>query len=88
MSKNLHIIIVRVNVIRPVCRLVFGHNHSVAHRMVAGIAVAAFGVFIVKHFGHVENEFIAATVDGVGYGLHGLGLTPFAEYLSGMFAEA
>lgn len=84
--ETAHKLIVQVNLVRPLASLVFGRHHSTGHRMLAGVVVAAVGVFIVKHMGHHSNEYVGMVVDGVGYGLHGLGLTPFAEYLSESYA--
>ncbi len=78
-------IAVRVNVIRPLCSMMFGKNHSVLSRMAAGVVIATTGVIIAKYFGHSHEPIIAYVGDGVGYGLHGLGLTPFIEYLAEEF---
>lgn len=81
-NNPVRLVLVRVNVIRPICSVVLGRNHSVLHRMMAGFVVAAVGVFIAKHGAAYINEYIA---DGFGYGLHGIGLVPFIEYLSEHF---
>lgn len=78
-ASPVRLILVRVNVIRPICSVVLGKNHSILHRMVAGFLMAAVGVFVAKHGASWVNEYLA---DGVGYGLHGVGLVPFIEYLS------
>lgn len=81
----LHVVVVRVNVVRPLASLVFGKNHSVGHRMLAGTLVMAIGVMIAKYVGHSANEIIAHLGDGIGYGLHGIGLIPFIESMASKF---
>lgn len=76
------VILVHINVIRPICSVVLGKNHSTTHRLAAGFIVAAIGVVIAKHAGAFGNEYIEHIGDGVGYALHGLGLVPFIEYLA------
>ncbi len=80
-------VIVRVNVIRPVCSLLFGNNHPLYVRLIAGLVVAASGVVLAKYVGHSHNEIVAYIGDGVGYGLHALGLTPFIEHVAHTFED-
>lgn len=76
------------NVARPICDHLLNHDHTHAHRMVVGVMVMSVGVCIAKAAGHHEIELVAYLGDGIGYGIHGLGLTPFVEYLLVKFAEA
>lgn len=69
----------RVNVIHPLCNHVVGKHHTFTHRALAGVVVMTAGVVVAKTIGHNENEIVSLIGDGVGYGLHGFGLTPFIE---------
>ncbi len=75
-------IVRRYNVFHPVCSLLFGKHHKASHRMVVGFIVAAGGVYLAKYTGHFESELVHYLGDGVGYGLHGMGLVPFIEYIT------
>ncbi len=44
-----------------------------------------FGVFIAKMAGEFGHPLVAGLSDMLGYAIHGLGLTPFAVYLSEKF---
>jgi hypothetical protein len=84
-KSGLQVVIVKVNIIRPIASCVFGKNHNTAHRLLAGTVVMAAGVMIAKYVGHSPNEIIAHLGDGVGYGLHGIGLIPFIESIAEKF---
>ena len=88
MIKKIHAIAYRCNIARPVCRVMLGHEHSHTHRMAVGAVVMACGVAIAKATGRSEYELICYIGDGIGYGIHGLGLTPYIEFIVGKFAEA
>ncbi len=66
-----------LNVARPICDHLLGEQHTHHHRMMIGTFVMTVGVTIAKVAGH--NEII-------GYAVHGLGLTPFVEYLLAQIA--
>lgn len=81
-QKRLHHAIVSCNVTRPVARHLFGHDHTVTHRMVVGLVVMSAGVMVSK----LELHGIPAwhyVADGIGYFIHGLGAAPFIEYFIG-----
>ncbi len=82
MNAKIHAVAVRLNVARPLCATLLGHDHKPAHRMTVGIVVMSVGVFIAKASHGIHFEVLAMAVDCVGYGVHGLGLTPFIEWLS------
>jgi hypothetical protein len=87
--KNVTITIVRsANVARPICDHLLNHDHTHTHRMAVGVMVMTVGVCIAKAAGHNEIALIAYIGDGIGYAIHGLGLTPFIEILVTKFAEA
>ena len=69
-----------------------GPNHTHSHRIKAGIPIMVIGVMVAKSAAliHVESAYIIiqllgslghGLLDLIGYALHGLGLTPVAEYL-------
>ena len=76
-----------VNITRPMCHALLGKEHTHAHRMMVGTIVMSVGVLIAKTAGHVEYAAIAFIGDAIGYGVHGLGLTPFLEFVISKFAE-
>lgn len=61
-----------LNVARPICDHLLGEEHTHHHRMMIGTFVMTVGVTIAKVAGH--NDIMVVAV-------HGLGLTPFVEYL-------
>lgn len=75
----IRLVIIRINVVRPLCDSLVGENHTFKHRAGVGIIVMLLGVLIAKTFGHHEIQAVAVIADAVGYGLHGVGLIPFAE---------
>lgn len=79
------VLIVHINIARPVCNLMFGPEHKPHHRIMVGGVVAGFGVFIAHYFAHVESALVEGLADFFGYGLHGLGLTPIIETLTAHF---
>lgn len=76
-----------VNITRPVCHALLGKEHTHAHRMMVGTLVMSIGVLIAKSAGHVELAAVAFIGDAIDYGIHGLGLTPFLEFIISNFAE-
>ncbi len=86
--RVIHIVLIRLNVVRPVCDSLVGKHHTVRHRMITGVIIMVIGVAIAKVVGHSPYAMLAGIGDGVGYALHGLGLMPFAEHLSEKFNEA
>jgi uncharacterized protein YcfJ len=87
MVRPIQIFIYRVNVVRPICNHLVGRHHTFTHRLITGVIVMVVGVLIAKHFGHSSNQLVAIIGDAIGYGLHGLGLTPLVESMVGEFEE-
>lgn len=67
------------NLPKAICRHLVGKEHDTHHHMLAGVFVMVVGVAIAKsvEFFHFPGAHFA--LDLVGYGVHGLGLTPFIE---------
>ncbi len=74
-------IVSKLNAPRVVCQHLFGKDHTTTHRMIVGAVVMVTGVCIAKLGGHAEMQVLAYLSDVVGYGIHGIGLTPFLEAL-------
>lgn len=77
----------RVNVPRMIASHLIGKRHSTAHHMAVGLAVMMAGVGIAHLGSAVESFFIRVWLDIVGWGIHGLGLTPYLESVISAFAE-
>ena len=87
-AKEIVVVVVyRMNVARPICNHLVGKEHTFAHRLITGVLIMAVGIFIAQYYGHHHNELIAAIGDGVGYALHGLGLTPIVEAVVKNYGE-
>ncbi len=69
------------NVPKHICSAVLGRNHGYGSRIIVGIVVGVSGVAVAKFFGHSPNVYVEYAGDAIGYGLHGMGLTPILEYL-------
>lgn len=67
------------NLPKEVCRHLVGEHHSRSHHMVVGVVIMVIGVGVVKLLETVHLPGLHFTADVIGYGLHGLGLTPFVE---------
>lgn len=78
-------IVTYVNITIPLFDSLLCPKHSHVHRMLTGVAVMVIGVAIAKIAGHNPNLWIAGIGDMLGYAVHGVGLTPFAVYLSEKF---
>lgn len=74
-------VITCVNLPRFLCTHLFGHHHSLRHRMGMGAGVMMVGVTVAKVAHTIEFLVVALIVDGIGYALHGLGAAPYVEYL-------
>jgi hypothetical protein len=86
-EKILHIVEC-INLPKTVCNHLAGENHTLGHRLIVG-TVVMFAGGMIAHFGpillHGSHGFVGGmlhvAVDVFGYGIHGLGLVPYAEYV-------
>lgn len=69
-----------LNLPREICHHLIGTHHKPSHRMICGTLVMAAGVAIA-HTAPGFPHYMAMAVDGIGYGIHALGATPFIEAL-------
>lgn len=69
-----------INLSRVVCTHLFSKQHTETHRMCVGVVFIAVGVAISK----IETTIHAVhfLLDGIGYGIHGIGVTPFIDKLA------
>ncbi len=78
----IHRIIHVFNLPKHICNHVLGENHTKAHRMGAGMIVMVIGVTVAKSCANIHFLNLHFIADLIGYGIHGLGLTPFIEHLA------
>lgn len=79
-TKKIFIILDKVNVPRIVGNHLFNKSHSDIHRMLTGVLIMSIGVCVSKV--HFTIYVFQLVIDGVGYGIHGIGLTPFIEKIT------
>lgn len=58
-----------------------GEDHPHPHRMVVGVFVMTTGVAIAKSGHAIDATAWLITADVIGYAVHGLGFTPYLEWL-------
>ena len=60
----------------------FDDKHTMGHRMLVGLLVMVVGVIVAKS-GHIvsHNTLIIYGADVMGYGIHGVGASPYIEHL-------
>lgn len=79
-TKKIFVLLNKVNVPRIVGDHLFNKSHTDTHRMLTGVVLMSIGVVVSKiHFTLIIFQLI---IDGVGYGIHGIGLTPFIEKIT------
>lgn len=72
-------ILEKANIPKIICIHLIGEEHSVHHRMGAGVITMAIGVVIAKTTsGMYVVQFIGELL---GYLIHGIGSIPFVEWL-------
>lgn len=66
------------------CRHLMGEEHTHWHHMAVGFVVMVLGVIVSKAGVLLDTHSIIIHYGGdvLGYGIHGIGLTPFIEFLS------
>ena len=60
---------------------IFGKEHTLAHRCIVGIIFMIFGVICAKMSVLYIDPIRHIGLDVIGYGLHGIGLSPLIEAL-------
>lgn len=79
MKANFLNAINKINIAKKICNQLLGNEHHVAQRIGLGLVIMAVGVVLAKASSGCNSEFLEYTGDCVGYGLHGVGLTPIIE---------
>ena len=76
-----------INISKNICNHFLGENHTASHRMFCGFGVMIVGVLV----SHISSEssiiFIKIMGDLSGYAIHGLGVLPYAEYLTSLIKK-
>lgn len=69
----------RANLPRRIADHLIGQQHSRCHQCLIGLGLMIVGVLVAR--GAAEIHFVVIHVAGdlIGYGIHGLGLTPYVE---------
>lgn len=71
----------RLNIVGHACRFAFGEDHPLWARLLSGGTIAATGVLVAKIGGEIHVFHFHFIADYFGYALHGLGITPFIEWV-------
>lgn len=82
MSK-IHTVLDRVNVPKMVTTWALGERHHPVSRLLAGALIMVLGVLLSRLPEACEwhGFLVRCGADLVGFGIHGVGLTPFLEAL-------
>jgi hypothetical protein len=85
---RVHKVVNRLNAPRKLCEVAFA-SPKVHHRILAGVMIGCCGVGIAKspEYFHVHVEVATYFADVIGYGIHGIGLTPILECLMKVFSN-
>lgn len=67
---------------RTICNQLFGTKHPFIHRFIAGLIIAACGVYLADYCKSLHNELYRFSGDVFGMGLHGIGITPVIEKMA------
>lgn len=77
--KRIICIISKVNLPRIICTHLVGTCHTKRHRKITGLILMSAGVTIAHMTGQLGVKFVQFLGDGIGYGIHGIGLIPFID---------
>lgn len=72
----------KFNIPHLICNHIIGKEHKIQHRITVGTAIMMIGVLISKSGGGISLIIIHYLFDAIGYGLHGIGLIPWIEYIT------
>lgn len=75
------------NIPRIASEHMFGEDHTLHHRMFTGVIVMSIGVMTAKFGANIQTFHIHYILDGFGYMIHGIGASPFVEYLISMIKQ-
>ena len=81
MINLIHRHVTKINVPRTICSFLFGKRHARRHQMVVGVIIMGAGVTVAHAASWFDHTpIVGGLLDGLGYGIHGIGLTPFIEW--------
>lgn len=72
----------RFNIPHLICNHIIGKEHKIQHRITVGTVIMMIGVLISKGGGGISLVIVHYLSDAIGYGLHGIGLIPWIEYIT------
>lgn len=64
---------------RVICNHLIGREHRLVHRIIVGVIIMVFGVYMTKLAADTHILVIDIIGDTVGFLLHGIGGIPFVE---------
>lgn len=71
-----------LNIPGMICNHVVWKDHTLTHRIIAGMVLMFIGVSISQAGGAITIVFVHYGLDALGYALHGFGALPIFELLS------
>lgn len=77
MKRILSNILYHIDLSRHVSNHLVGEHHTVRHRQITGVFIIVIGEMIAKSVSHDMFFILQLAIDGVGYGLHAIGMIPF-----------
>lgn len=83
MSNKLTQLVERINLAKVLANHLFGRRHTDKHRKICGIVVMIAGVSIAKLSVLINYNIVHFMGDGIGYAIHGIGLSPFLSDFEG-----
>lgn len=75
----------KINVVKKICIHLLGPNQTIGHRMLVGCCIMGLGVFIVESTAHIA--IVSYITNIAGFGIHGIGVTPFVEWAGGLSVD-
>jgi hypothetical protein len=80
--RKLKIIFNNIKLSRVVCDHLFSKSHTEVHRIGIGFIIMGMGVFVSKI--PTSIHAIHFLLDGIGYGIHGIGIAPIIDKLASL----
>ena len=71
----------KFNIPAKICKHLVGKEHTIGHRLCVGVLIMCVGVMVSKIVFIFDSTYVHYVGDIIGYGIHGIGLTPFVEMI-------
>lgn len=71
----------KINLPKKLALHIFGQNHTHGHKITIGVLIMWAGVYLVRFISDVPLPLMHMLADVIGYGIHGVGLSPYIDYL-------